>query len=113
MNVVISKLIESNVAISPRSGEVVYSYLDEAISKSEKVVLDFSGIEMMTTAFLNVAIGQLYHKFKPEQLNDSLTLINLEKEDVSLFLKVISRAKDYFKDQEAFNQKMNQRYEDE
>ena len=113
MNVVISEIIQSNVAISPKSGEILYSLLDKAVSRREKVILDFTGIEMMTTAFLNVAIGQLYHKFKPEDLNTSLSLINLQKEDVSLFLKVISRAKDYFKDQDAFNKKMTERYEDE
>lgn len=113
MTVVVSEIIDSNIALGTSKGEVLYAYLESAISKGEHVVLDFIGIEMMTTAFLNVAIGQLYHKFKPEELNNSLSVSNLQEEDVALFKKVISRAKDYFRDQEAFNKKMNERYEDE
>jgi len=113
MNVNIRDIIESEIAISPRTGDILYHYLDTAISKGEKIVLDFEGIEMMTTAFLNVAIGQLYHKYKPEELNTSISLKNIQKEDISLFQKVISRAKDYFRDQKSFNQKMNDHYSDE
>lgn len=113
MEVIIKDVIQSETAISPRTGEILFNYLDRVLSSGEKIILNFQGIEYLTTAFLNVAIGQLYHKYRPDQLNDSITLVNLQREDISLFKKVISRAKDYFKDQESFNNKMDQHYNGE
>lgn len=33
--------------------------IDDQISKCNVVILDFSGMDVMTTAFLNASIGQL------------------------------------------------------
>lgn len=113
MDLQIKEIINSDTALSPDSGLRVYDVLDSAISKSETVELDFSGIEVMTSAFLNAAIGQLYSKFSSEDLNLYLKVRNLPVEDRALLKKVIERAKDYFKDKRVFDERMNQRYENE
>jgi hypothetical protein len=41
-------------------GQDLYKEIEPAIAKGEPVLLDFSGVELVTACFLNSAIGQLY-----------------------------------------------------
>jgi hypothetical protein len=113
MIVHLKEIIKSDTALTPDSGSLVFEVLSSALSKDESISIDFSGIEVMTSAFLNAAIGQLYSQFNSEKLNKFLKVKNLPIEDRALLLKVIERAKDYFKDQNAFNNKMGERYDHE
>jgi hypothetical protein len=70
--------------------------IDKALMQSISVNLDFSNITLLTTAFLNSAIGQLYSKYKSNQLQEYLKLSNITDEDKLLLKKVTDRAKEYF-----------------
>jgi hypothetical protein len=83
-------------AISVDDGSAIYRKIDAALSQGLKVQLDFQNIDLIITAFLNAAIGQLYSKYSSEVLNEKLKLINVKPEDVRLFKKVIERAKEFF-----------------
>lgn len=48
----------------------VYQLISESIDQKEKVIIDFSNIKTLTTAFVNVAIGQLYTKYAKSVLNE-------------------------------------------
>ena len=109
----LKNIINSDTALTPDAGALVFDKLNQALSSEQRVELDFSGMEVMTSAFLNTAIGQLYSKFNSTQLNNQLKLVNLPVEDRALLRKVIERAKEYFKDQKAFNGRMNDRYDNE
>jgi len=87
----------------------VFELVDTYLQKREKVELDFAGITIMITAFLNAAIGSLYSKkeYTPQFLNEYLKLENVEKDDRILFRDVIKRAKEYFADRETFEKNSN------
>ncbi len=106
MNISVKDIISSNFAVSTDDGDKIYALLNSYFSKDEKVVLNFEGITLMTTAFLNAAIGQLYsnNKYSSEFLNNYISLINVDDQDKHLFGIVVKRAKEYFADKDKFDQ---------
>lgn len=109
----LKEIIKSDTALSPDAGSAVFSLINRGLLEKQDVKLDFTGIEVVTSAFLNAAIGQLYSKFGSKELNEHLKITNLPIEDKALLRKVIERAKDYFQDQKSFDQRINDLYGDE
>jgi hypothetical protein len=107
-HLIIKDIINSELAVSTENGEKVFEIVDSYLQKKEKVELDFAGITIMITAFLN-AIGKLYGKkeYTPAFLNEYLKLENVDLEDRSLFKDVIQRAKEYFANKEDFEKNSN------
>ena len=108
-HLVIKDIINSELAVSTENGEKVFNLVDSCLQNSEKVELDFAGVTIMITAFLNAAIGKLYSKkeYTPEFLNEFLKLENVEKDDRALFKDVIQRAKEYFANKDDFEKNSN------
>ena len=100
-------IIHRETAVSSDDGDIVYTLIISYFKKKCIVVLDFSGITILTTAFLNSAIGQLYNTYSSGQLNTRLRLKNVANEDKILFKKVIERAKEYFANKKGFEDSAN------
>ncbi|HLX53353.1 MAG TPA: STAS-like domain-containing protein [Aquella sp.] len=47
-------------------GQLVYALIQKVFDENKLVVLDFHNVEMVTSAFLNSAVGQLYGKYDQE-----------------------------------------------
>lgn len=109
MQIKIQEIINTSFAVTTEDGNRIFDLLDRNFSKKNAVVLDFSGITLMTTAFLNSAIGQLYSndKYSSDFLNHNLKLINVQEQDKSLFAIVVKRAKEYFADRQSFEKNTN------
>lgn len=97
MRINIVENIESEYAVSPEDGDKIYCRISEKISKKEIIVIDFEGVDIVTTAFLNNAIGRLYNEFNREQLNTYIKFENISENDLFLLKKVIERAKITYK----------------
>lgn len=98
IDILVNSVIDNSYAVSSDQGDLIFKKIIEVLQSNTKVELDFSGITMMTTAFLNASIGQLYSIYNSEQLNTSLIIKNIASEDKILFNIVIVRAKEYFAD---------------
>ncbi len=92
-----------DIAVSSDEGDKINQHIHLLLERYQKVTIDFSGIILLTSAFLNAAIGQLYNDFSSEELSSRLVLSNVNKDDLPLFKKVTDRAKEYFKDQHEFS----------
>ncbi|RKQ43080.1 uncharacterized protein DUF4325 [Roseivirga pacifica] len=92
----ITDITHSKRAISAADGEVLFDKIKSHIDKKEKVVLDFSGIELTITAFLNSSIGKLYSLYSSDEIKEHLDIKNLPNEEISLLKLVIDRAKQRF-----------------
>lgn len=103
----IQDIINRETAVSSDDGEIVYHDIVLCIQNNSIAELDFSGITILTTAFLNSAIGQLYNTYSSDQLNNTLRLKNVADEDKILFKKVIERAKEYFANKKGFEDSAN------
>jgi hypothetical protein len=110
----IKELIKNNLAVSTEDGDIVYNKLKNFLQNGEKVILDFNEVFVITTAFLNVAIGKLYGniEFNSEFLNQNIKITNVEKDDIMLFKKVTDRAKEYYSQKENIDQSANDALDD-
>jgi hypothetical protein len=106
-HLLVRKIINSDVAVSTDDGDLVFAEIDKALTLDQAVELDFSGIQILITAFLNAAIGQLYSKYESQQLNAMLKLTHVANEDKILFKKVVERAKEYFANKREFEDSAN------
>jgi len=107
VQLIVKQIIEKETAVSSDDGETIYKKIDENLKSGDTVELDFSEISIITTAFLNTAIGQLYSIYNGEQLNAQLKLTNVAPEDKILFKKVVDRAKEYFDNKKGFEDSAN------
>lgn len=110
VNLIVKDIIGSQIAMATEAGDKVFNTIYSYLKQTTNVTLDFSNISILTTAFLNAALGQLYGEktFTSEFLNEHLKIVNVQDEDKALFPIVIQRAKEYFKNREDFEDSANQ-----
>ena len=56
-HLIVKNIIDSDLAVSSDDGKKVYQAIVEALRRENIVELDFQGITVVITAFLNMAIG--------------------------------------------------------
>ena len=95
--------IKSEFAVSPEDGDIIYSLIENYLTSDESISLNFDKIDIITTAFLNNAIGKLYKNFEKDKLNRLITMKNISNSDLALVKKVIERAKITFTDEDIKN----------
>lgn len=106
--------IGSNAAVSSEDGEMLYGRIMKGLAEKEVIIiLDFTNIELITSTFLNAAIGQLYNKYDSPFLRERLKVENMAGEDLELLKKVVERAKEYFKDKARMEASIKEALEDE
>lgn len=100
----IKNIINSPFCIASEDGEKVYNVIKKAFEQKDKVQLSFEGIEDLTSAFLNAAVGQLYNGDYQETYLKEMLLppINIAQDDLAILKRVVERAKEFFKDPERF-----------
>lgn len=58
--IVVKDVLGSNNAILHSMGHKLYNALDEQFTHNSKVIVDFKGINNLTTGFCNSSFGQLF-----------------------------------------------------
>lgn len=111
--VYVKDIIKSKIAVSPDKGVILYRFLANSISENNKVKLSFDGVDDITTAFLNKAIGNLYNHFSSEILNENLSIADLDDLDKYLLKKVITRAKLDIKTNESLVKNIDEVFDNE
>lgn len=94
--IIISDFLKSQYAVSAVDGDTLHDEIKEHINNKELVVLDFSDIEFVITAFLNTSIGRLYESFSPEILKEQLRVDNMAPEDINSLIMVVKQAKLFY-----------------
>lgn len=110
--VLISRLIESDVAMTPDEGDEVRSHieriLDAAHDGNVTVALAFTRLEIVTPAFLNAAVGRLYEKYDWQLLSSVLSVADASERYNELRRRVVKTAKDYYTNTERFSRSVEQ-----
>jgi hypothetical protein len=104
LTISIFETVGSPLCVAADDGHKVYERLSAAIQQERKVILSFHNVSILTSAFLNTAIGQLYGKFSEEHIKSLLKVQDIQPEDISLLKRVVETAKQYFKDSQRFDQ---------
>ena len=93
-------IVGSPLCVASSDGQEVYERLNAAFEANRKITLSFHNVTVLTSAFLNAAIGQLYGTFSEDKIQSSLEMENMEKDDEDLLERVVENAKLYFKEPE-------------
>jgi len=108
ISIKVLNLVGSSFCVEAEDGNKLFDYIQQAFKENKGIKLDFLNVEMLTSAFLNSAIGQLYRDFKEEEIRRLLVVENLASEDVALLKRVITTAKLFFKYPERMQNSINE-----
>lgn len=107
LNINILAIVGSTFCIEAEEGEKVYELVKKAITEKKKVELSFLNIELLTTAFLNSAVGKLYGDFSEEEIRAFLSVKDISRSSAASLKRVIETAKLYFKNPQELEDSIN------
>jgi len=108
LHINVFNIVGNSLCVESDDGEKVFIQVSAALKAGKKVILSFQNVEMLTSAFLNTAIGQLYRDFSESEIKESLTVIQLEGADRILLKRVIDTAKLFYKDPGRLEKSINE-----
>ena len=77
-------------------GQKVYDLIYPELSRGRPVEVDFDGVRVLVSLFVNAAIGRLLEDISTEELNRLLTVSNLPPGGVETLKRVIENSNDYY-----------------
>lgn len=104
----IVNMVGSSYCIEAEDGQKVFELIKKILIEKKKVTLSFLNIDMLTTAFLNTAIGQLYRDFPEEVIRENVKVENLSPSGLVSLKRVVETAKLYYKDPEAMERSIKE-----
>ncbi len=107
------EVVGSPLCVASSDGQKVYDRLAAALKADQDVLLSFHNVTVLTAAFLNAAVGQLYGTFSEKKIRSLLKIEDAEQDDLALLKRVVDNAKLYFKDPQRFNQAVREILENE
>ena len=103
--VVMTSVIGTGLCSASDDGDKVYAEIAKLLKAQHKINLSFEGVQDLTTAFLNAAVGRLYNgDYDYQFLAAHLLPVETTNEDLHALKRVVVRAKDFFKDPERFQE---------
>lgn len=91
-------LVGNGFCTDAKDGEVVFGAISKALQREQPVEISFQNVDMLTSAFLNPAIGQLYRDFSEAKIRQFVKVSEIEDADIALLRRVIETAKLYYKE---------------
>jgi len=92
----------SNLCVSSEDGRAVFQKIKTALEAGHSVDLDFAGIDMVISAFLNAALGKLVEIYDLKEIKEKVLYSHLEEADLELVDRVLKNAELYYQDPERF-----------
>ena len=100
IKVSVISVVGNPLCVASRDGDKLYGRIVDAFEAGHRVSLSFNNVTLLTSAFLNNAIGRLYGKFSSEEIESRLNYNDIEPDDLDMVDAVIDNAKQFFKDPE-------------
>lgn len=94
--IIIIETAGADCCVAACDGQKVHDKIAASFFENKIVELSFAGINDLTPAFLNSAVGQLYGSFPAESIENNLSFIDISQEDEIILKRVIKRARTYF-----------------
>lgn len=101
-------LVGSSFCVEATDGDAVFSSIGKALKQGQPVEISFQNVEMVTSAFLNTAIGQLYRDFTEDKIRASVKVVDIADADKALLRRVIETAKLYYKNPDWLEESVKQ-----
>ena len=91
------------LATTEEPGQKLYEVIHPCLLRGEAVQLDFTGVKVFASPFVNFAFGQLLKDIPAEKLNQLIELTSLNDDGWDVLEYVIARAKRYYSDEKYRN----------
>lgn len=104
----IVNVVGDEFCVEAEEGEKVNQQIIRSLAEKKKVILSFLNVKLLTTAFLNTAIGQLYRDFNEDLLQSHLTVKDINESASISLRRVIETAKIYYKDPDSLQRGINE-----
>lgn len=101
-------IVGSPFGVDAGDGQKVFELVYKAFKEKKKVVLSFLNVDILTTAFLNNAVGQLYKDFTEEEIKENLAIENISNPGAVALKRVVDTAKLYYKYPDAMEKSINE-----
>lgn len=95
MEVIVREVVGVN-CVTSEDGEKVFALIHPELEWGRPVELDFTGVRVIVSLFLNAAVGRLLEDIKTDDLNRLLKVSNLPPGGSEILERVIENAKDYY-----------------
>jgi len=109
----VTEVIGSNLCVSAEDGEALYGKLESALGTGRPVELDFSGVDLVISAFLNAAVGRLVEQRTPDEIHQLIDFTHLVDDDRELIDRVLENAVRYFENPSRFREALEMEDDDE
>ncbi len=94
----VTDIVESNLCVSSEDGGAVFEKMESALTTNRPIELDFSGVGMVISAFLNGAVGRLVEHRSIPEIHERISFTNLGEEDRELMDRVLENAVRYYEE---------------
>jgi Icc-related predicted phosphoesterase len=101
-------IVHKEFCLSSDDGNEVFRRLSKVMGEGFVTILSFDKIKIMTSAFLNAAIGKLYGEFDEEKIQNHLRVEGADEGDMALIEHVKKFARLYYKDRESHQQLLDE-----
>ncbi len=109
----VADVIGSNLGVSSEDGRAVFEKIRIALNARQSVELDFTGIDMLISAFLNAAVGKLVEDRSLEEIHQRIKFTGMADGDPELLEKVLENALRYYEDPDRFRKLLEMEETDE
>ena len=92
-------IVGGPLCVSAKDGQRVYDKIVPLLREGTMVALSFEQVEILISAFLNAAVGQLYDEFSEDRIRELLSVRDMGADDLTILKLVIDNAKKYFSNQ--------------
>lgn len=98
----IHEIIRSDLGVSSEDGEMLYSMIKDKINKNCKIILSFKDIYIVTSAFLNAAIGLIPRDFK-DSIDQYVDFQDLSEDNKKIVDMIIANAQKYYQNPDLYD----------
>jgi STAS-like domain of unknown function (DUF4325) len=84
--------------LNPEDGSKLCAIIRSELLAKRDVVLDFAGVRIVASAFLNAAIGELYADVPEDVIKEHLSVPNLSDIGKFALKRVVDNSKRYYSD---------------
>lgn len=92
----VPNVAKSGFCLSSSCGRELYQVIADALHSGKGVLVSFSNVSDISSAFLESSIGRLYHgEFSEEEIAKRVVVCGLSEDDAFLLKMIIDRTRDY------------------
>ena len=84
--------LTSDMAVEYGIGNALYNLITKSLEANEKVIVDFSGVNVVLSSFLNASIGNLFRSLNRKEYTEKIEVVGLPEFSDKILERVVTNA---------------------